>query len=213
MVVAIFGGKKMRKNGLVLAITILICVCALSACSYAPKITEYSDIKDYGVTKGTGTFKSDYRAKKEFFSFFPAEIDPSFEDVKYHYKGAALPVRVTHSLGANAAIAVVGVLGEGCIFKLHRERLSIETPAHDRNVAEPGAAGVGDGNLRVLRALGLDQGFYAFRLVSVVDTDDVHDRVLPVLNLGRVASSRLRGCGGGRLTAGSQRKDNRCHDQ
>ena len=84
MVVAIFGGKKMRKNGLVLAITILICVCALSACSYAPKITEYSDIKDYGVTKGTGTFKSDYRAKKEFFSFFPAEIDPSFEDVKYH---------------------------------------------------------------------------------------------------------------------------------
>ena len=69
-----------------LLLLLLAGLCTLTACLPEPRITEYSDIGDYGVIKGTGSLKSNYRAKKEFQSFFPAEIDPSFEDVKYHYK-------------------------------------------------------------------------------------------------------------------------------
>lgn len=99
-----------------LLLLLLAGLCTLTACLPEPRITEYSDIGDYGVIKGTGSLKSNYRAKKEFQSFFPAEIDPSFEDVKYHYKAiddftyafeASLEFRIPDSAAYHAYIAAI----------------------------------------------------------------------------------------------------------
>lgn len=108
-----------------IVLLLLAGLCMLSGCLPKPSITEYSDISDYGVTKGTGSLKSNYQAKKEFQSFFPAEINPSFENVKYHYKAidhftfafeASLEFKISNPELFSEYIATIALLGEFKVF-------------------------------------------------------------------------------------------------
>ena len=107
-------------------------------------------------------------------------------------------VGVGDGLGGDAAVAAVGVVRQGGVIEGHRQRLGVEGPAHDGPVLEPGAPGIGNGDLRVLHALGLHQRLDGG--VVAVNAHNVHYRVLAVFLRG----GGLRGLllGGGVTGAG-----------
>jgi len=104
---------------------IAVCLLSLSACSDLPHITEFSDVKDYGTIKGNGFFNGDLHARKEFFKFFPKKLDPSFEEVRYHYKAvdnlafafeATLEFRISDPAGFNTYVRSIAPIEQFSVF-------------------------------------------------------------------------------------------------
>ena len=62
----------------IVAIFLLVIATVMFFCSETI-ITESSDVTDYGVI-------SDRSARKDFLAFFPKELSPAFEDIRYHFK-------------------------------------------------------------------------------------------------------------------------------
>lgn len=65
---------------------VLLLIFPLSSCAIKPIISETTDLSDYGVIIGTRYRNTKKWAEADFWQLFPASIDPSFEDVQYHYK-------------------------------------------------------------------------------------------------------------------------------
>ncbi len=145
-----------KKRSVFVFVILTICICSLSACSHAPRVTEFSDINEYGKIIGTGTLKSNYRAKKEFYSFFPSVIDPSFEDVKYHYKAidnytyafeASLEFKLPDDKSFFAYVESVAPTEEFKIFPYDEEYLEYLPEKNSLSLyePEPGEADEGEG--------------------------------------------------------------------
>ena len=69
-----------KRNICLLQLLLLLCFFLAGCEDY-----DTNDLSEYGWIHGNPSKRSDRMAQEDFDRYFPAEIDPSWEDVHYHY--------------------------------------------------------------------------------------------------------------------------------
>ena len=77
--------RKLNKCCIIVALVVF----SLSACSVNDYYTEINDITEYGVITGLNK-RAEVQAKNDFERYFPREIAPAFEEVRYSYRALSI---------------------------------------------------------------------------------------------------------------------------